>query len=248
MGGWKSQLVPCLRSEFTNYNPSAGLPPNKQRETCHDAEITQNSRRAHSSSYTCCCLRSHQRRSIWLPPWSCAPWSCVTWCGWLGPGRRRALGRRWRLGRWRLGQRRRARLRLSSLGSASAAVLLLWRLGQGPRRLGWRRLRWLVIFGSKAGCRRNRFLPRASMRVGCRAMSVIQSMISPTRPNSVPRPAAVRRGFAVSCACMYPFVCRVLDAGMPTLSARSCSRRPKSAKARNRGTYAGALARSDLVF
>jgi hypothetical protein len=35
-----------------------------------------------------------------------------------------------------------------------------------------------------------------------------------------------------------PFACRFLDAGMPTLSARSCSRRPKSAKAGNRGAIA----------
>src|SRR5712672_3294545 len=34
--------------------------------------------------------------------------------------------------------------------------------------------------------------PRANTRVGCRAVSVIQSMISPTRPNSVPRRAAGR--------------------------------------------------------
>ena len=31
----------------------------------------------------------------------------------------------------------------------------------------------------------------------------------------------------------FPLLCRFLDAGMPRLSARSCSRRPKSAKARN---------------
>src|SRR6476619_1089944 len=38
-------------------------------------------------------------------------------------------------------------------------------------------------------------------------------------------------------------MCRFLDAGMPTLSTRSCGRRPKSAKARNRGTYGGAVPR-----
>src|SRR5713101_7825700 len=41
-----------------------------------------------------------------------------------------------------------------------------------------------------------------------------------------------------------PVLCRFLDAGMPTLSTRSCSRRPKSAKARNRVTYAGAEPRA----
>jgi hypothetical protein len=39
-------------------------------------------------------------------------------------------------------------------------------------------------------------------------------------------------------------LCRFLDAGMPALSARCCSRRSKSAKARNRGTYAGAAPRA----
>ena len=38
-------------------------------------------------------------------------------------------------------------------------------------------------------------------------------------------------------------LCRFLDAGMPTLSTRSCGRRPKSAKARNRGTCGGAAPR-----
>jgi hypothetical protein len=32
-------------------------------------------------------------------------------------------------------------------------------------------------------------------------------------------------------------MCWFLDAGMPTLSARSCGRGPKSAKARSRGKY-----------
>jgi hypothetical protein len=32
-------------------------------------------------------------------------------------------------------------------------------------------------------------------------------------------------------------LCRFLDAGMTTLSTRSCGRRPKSAKARNRGKW-----------
>ena len=31
-------------------------------------------------------------------------------------------------------------------------------------------------------------------------------MISPSRPNSVPRPTAAGRGFAVSCACMSPLL------------------------------------------
>jgi hypothetical protein len=202
MGGGKSQLVPCLRSEFANYNPSAGSPPNKQGETCRDAEITQDSRRAHSSSYTCCCLHSHQGRSIWFPPWSCAPWFCVHWCGWLGSGGRRALGRRWRLGRWRLGQRRLARLRLSSLGSAaSAAVLLLRRLGQGPRRLGWRRLRWLVIFGSK-GCRRKSVSSKSQHTN--RPPGDVRDTIDAHQAKFCARPAVVGRGFAVSCACTSP--------------------------------------------
>jgi hypothetical protein len=38
-----------------------------------------------------------------------------------------------------------------------------------------------------------------------------------------------------------PLLCRFLDAGMTNPSTRSCGRRPKSAKARNRGTYAGAV-------
>src|SRR5215468_10772398 len=145
-----------------------GSPPNQSRETCHVAEVTQDSRRAHIGPHTRCCLRSHQRRSTWLPFWSCAPW-----CGWLGPRRlgwRRPLGwwlGRWRLGRWRLGQRRLGRL-LLLCSSASAAVLLLWRLEQrrlggrwlggwglgqcrlGWRWLGWRWLGWLVTCGSKS--------------------------------------------------------------------------------------------------
>jgi hypothetical protein len=53
----------------------------------------------------------------------------------------------------------------------ASLVLLLRRWGQGPRRLGWRPLRWSVIFWIEAGCRRNQFLPRAGMRAGRRAMS-----------------------------------------------------------------------------
>ena len=34
-----------------------------------------------------------------------------------------------------------------------------------------------------------------------------------------------------------PVLCWFLDAGMTTLSTRSCGRRPKSAKARNRGKW-----------
>jgi hypothetical protein len=143
-------FVPYLTSEFVD-NPRTGSPPNQPRETSHVAEVTQDSRRAHSGPHTRCCLDSHQRRSTWLPLRSCVPW-----CGWLGSRRlgwRRPLGR-W-LGRWRLGQRRLGGRRLgrrllllcSSASSASAAVLLLWWLEQ--RRLGWRRLGWLVICESK---------------------------------------------------------------------------------------------------
>ena len=55
--------------------------------------------------------------------------------------------------------------------------------------------------------------PRASTRVGRRALSVIQSMISPSRPNSVPRPTAAGRGFAVACACMSPLLAPLRHAG-----------------------------------
>src|SRR6476660_6955293 len=43
--------------------------------------------------------------------------------------------------------------------------------------------------------------------------------------------------------------CRFLDAGMPTLSTRCCGRRPKSAKARNRGVgmYGGVTAETDMT-
>src|SRR4029077_8734054 len=108
------------------------------------------------------------------------------------------------------------RLLLSRLGSsASAAGLLLRRCEQ--RRLGWRRLLWwrrrlwwqrllwsrrllwwwrlwwLVICRSKAGCRRNQFLGQEPARESAVGLCpVIQSMTSPTRPNSVPRRAADR--------------------------------------------------------
>src|SRR5713101_1046902 len=41
-----------------------------------------------------------------------------------------------------------------------------------------------------------------------------------------------------------PLMCRFLDAGMTNPSTRCGGRRPKSAKARNRGTYAGAEPRA----
>jgi hypothetical protein len=44
--------------------------------------------------------------------------------------------------------------------------------------------------------------------------------------------------------CMSPDVCRFLDAGMTNRSTRCGGRRPKSAKARNRGAYAGAVPRA----
>ena len=37
--------------------------------------------------------------------------------------------------------------------------------------------------------------------------------------------------------CMSPFMCRFSDAGMTRLSTRCGGRRPKSAKARNRGKW-----------
>jgi hypothetical protein len=153
--------------EFLHDEPGMDSASHHPRETCHVAEVKQDSRPARSDPRIRCSLRSHQRRGTWLPPWS-----SVVWCEWLGtrrlgwrrPGLGRWLGRR--LGRWRLGQRRlggrrlgRLRLLLSSLGSAaSAAVLLLRWLGRrrlGQRRLGRRRLgrRWLVILIKEAGCR-----------------------------------------------------------------------------------------------
>jgi hypothetical protein len=52
----KSQLVPCLTSQLVN---------NSLTETCHDAEIRQDSRRVHGSSHTRCRHHSYQGRSIW---------------------------------------------------------------------------------------------------------------------------------------------------------------------------------------
>ena len=42
---------------------------------------------------------------------------------------------------------------------------------------------------------------------------------------------------------MLPRLCRFSDAGMAGLSTRSSGRRPKSAKARNRGLWAAAVPR-----
>jgi hypothetical protein len=51
-----------------------------------------------------------------------------------------------------------------------------------------------------------------------------------------------RRGYRITSRLLL--LCRFLDAGMTTLSRRSCGRRPKSAKARNRGRCAGAVPRA----
>jgi hypothetical protein len=114
--------------EFLHDEPGMDSASHHPRETCHVAEVKQDSRPARSDPRIRCSLRSHQRRGTWLPPWS-----SVVWCEWLGtrrlgwrrPGLGRWLGRR--LGRWRLGQRR-----------------------LGRRRLG---RRWLVILIKEAGCR-----------------------------------------------------------------------------------------------